>query len=67
MTNWTTPYRGVTHLGQFSMRGGWATVTDYGTFAQLVKWHTAPHCTEENHSTVEAAKKAGEAFVAQHL
>lgn len=62
--NWTKPYYGVQHLGR-ATDGYWLTVSDYGSFAELLKWF--PGCKlspmEETHDTAEAARGAGEAWL----
>ena len=32
---WTKPYYGVQHLGEYSLKTIWCTVVDYGSFALL--------------------------------
>ena len=63
-TRWTTPYCGVSHLGEFSdVRR--VSVIDYGKFCILHKWY--PGCgfspIEETHNKVGAAMVAGEKWL----
>lgn len=63
---WSKPYYGVMHLGA-SGDARWATVTDWGSFAEVIKW--AKGCglcntAESTYDTVEQAKAAGEAWIA---
>lgn len=62
MSTWTDPYFGVQHYGSFSTTSFWATVTDYGTFAQALVW--TPGCgfspMESDHDTAEEARAHAE-------
>lgn len=64
---WTTPFYGVTHLGNHRDAKSWVTVYDCGTFAQLSCWY--PGCgfspLATKHATAAAAQAAGEAWLAK--
>jgi hypothetical protein len=62
---WTKPFHGVQHLGTLGdMR--WATVTDYGSFAELTHWARGVGITgnpQSRHDSAEQARQAGERWV----
>lgn len=66
---WTKPFHGVQHLGQepgaFSLGKRWASVCDWGTWADLRQWF--PGCgfspIEKTFDNVKEARKAGERWV----
>lgn len=62
---WTRPYHGIQHLGQPRDRR-WATVTDWGDSAELVRWWLGCGFVEptvEHFPSIDDARKAGEAWV----
>lgn len=61
---WTKPYCDTTHLGTLGAVR-WATVTDYGSLAELTKWFQGCGLSPNGatYDTVEQAKAAGEAWV----
>ena len=66
MSNWTKPYHGVQHSGDFGSRNYWATVCDYEGFAELHCYF--PGCgfkpIQSTHDTAEQARAAGDAWLA---
>lgn len=68
MRVWSTPVRGMTHAGDLAKSTWWVTVTDYGTFATLLRWF--PGCrfypTSSVHDTVAQAKAVGEKWLDEH-
>lgn len=63
--NWTNPFYGVTHCGQFGLKNKWATVEDYDSFAKLSKWF--PGCgfspIQSEHETAFLAKQEAELWL----
>lgn len=66
MTAWSTPIAGVSHRDGKS-RDWRATVTDYGSFAELTCWY--PGCShsplESIHPTAQEAKEVGDAWLGE--
>ena len=62
--NWTAPYHGVSHFGEISDHRR-VTVVDYDRFCLLQKWYRGCGFSpiEETHSSVDAAKAAGEKWI----
>lgn len=56
---WSKPYYGLQHIGQFSIRTPWGTVEDCGTSAKALCWF--PGCQfspiETRHKTAAEARK----------
>jgi hypothetical protein len=62
---WTTPFHGVTHLGEYGTKTHWVTVCEYESFAELARWF--PGCgfspIKSDHDNAEQAKRAGERWL----
>lgn len=62
---WTEPFHGVQHLGEYSMKQPWVTVSDHGTFAELSMWF--PGCGFSPHrktcNNAEEARRKGERWL----
>ena len=62
--NWTTPYCGITHLGELKARRR-ASVADLGTCAELTYWFQGCGFSpaQSVFADVEDAKRAGERWI----
>lgn len=62
---WTVPYYGVQHLGQFGTKRSWVTVNECGARAELLRWF--PGCQfsplHSTHDSTADARAAGEAWL----
>ena len=66
MSSWSKPLAGVSHK-EGKTREWRATVTDYGSFAELTCWY--PGCSlsplESIHPTAQEAKEVGDAWLGE--